>query len=39
VIVKKTDFHMGIKVQQKSQTITPFGGISFINDEFSLLPK
>jgi hypothetical protein len=25
---------MGIKVQQKFQTITPFGGISFINDEF-----
>jgi hypothetical protein len=25
---------MGIKVQQKFQTITPFGGISFVNDEF-----
>jgi hypothetical protein len=26
---------MGIKVQQKFQTITPFGGISYINDEFT----
>ncbi|MDR2764431.1 MAG: hypothetical protein LBB90_05310 [Tannerella sp.] len=26
---------MGIKVQQKQQTITPFGGISFVNDEFT----
>ena len=26
---------MAIKVQQKSQTVTPFGGISFVNDEFT----
>jgi len=26
---------MGIKVQQKSQLITPFGGISFVNEEFT----
>jgi hypothetical protein len=26
---------MGVKVQQKKQTITPFGGISFLNDEFT----
>jgi len=26
---------MGIKVQQKSQSLTPFAGISFITDEFS----
>jgi hypothetical protein len=32
---KKIDLHMGIKVQQKQQTITPFGKISFINDEFT----
>jgi hypothetical protein len=25
---------MGVKVQQKQQTITPSGGISFVNDEF-----
>jgi hypothetical protein len=25
---------MGIKVQQKFQALTPFGGISFINSEF-----
>ena len=26
---------MGIKVEQKYQTITPFGGISFVNEEFT----
>lgn len=26
---------MGIKVQQKSQSITPFGGISYIHEEFT----
>ena len=25
-------FDMGIKIEQKAQTITPFGGISFVND-------
>ena len=28
-------FDMGIKVEQKFQTITPFGGISFVNEEFT----
>jgi Transposase DDE domain. len=26
---------MGIKIEQKAQTITPFGGISFVNDAFT----
>jgi len=26
---------MGIKVEQKYQTITPFGGVSFVTNEFS----
>jgi hypothetical protein len=36
-VIAKTqkDLHMGIKVQQKHQSVTPFGGISFINDEFT----
>ncbi|MDR2809592.1 MAG: hypothetical protein LBB84_03420, partial [Tannerellaceae bacterium] len=31
----KTDLHTDAKIQRKIQTITPFGGISFVNDEFT----
>jgi hypothetical protein len=36
VIAKdKKDLQMGTKVQQKRQRVTPFGGIFFVNDEFT----
>jgi hypothetical protein len=31
----KKDLHMGTKVEQKRQRVTPFGGIFFVNDEFT----
>jgi hypothetical protein len=33
--IKKQTLHMGVKVQQKQQTVIPFGEISFVNDKFT----